>query len=299
MRDNFDKCLPVVLRYEGGFSNHPRDPGGVTLEGIIQRVYDGYRDRMGKPRRALTQFMRGTADWIAERNAIYRSQYWNAIRGDELPAGVDLAVFDGAVNSGPFQSIKWLQRALQAARVYDGDADGHLGEATLAAVAAHPDHDRLIADMESRRLGMLKTLATWQDFGKGWSSRVSNVKAIGQAWATGSVGPDPISAHMSGGDAKAYASDVAQPMLDAHQAGTGAVGGASLSGVVASSKDSLASVVGTSEIVDNIYLALTIAGVAIAIGGLAYAFWSNFKSKRARRAIDGDLLADVPEGQPA
>ncbi len=294
MRANFDKCMPVVLRYEGGFSNHPRDPGGVTLEGIIQRVYDGYRDRMGKPRRALTQFMRGTAEWMAERNAIYRSQYWNAIRGDELPAGVDLAVFDGAVNSGPFQSIKWLQRALGNVEV-----DGQLGEATLAALAAHPDHDRLIADMESRRLGMLKTLTTWRDFGRGWSARVSNVKAISQAWATGSVGPEPISAHMSGGDAKAYASDVAQPMLDAHQAGTGAVGGASLSGVIASSKDSLASVVGTSHIVDNIYLTLTLAGVAIAIGGVAYAFWSSFKSKRARRAIDGDVLADVPEGQPA
>lgn len=294
MRENFEKCMPVVLRYEGGFSNHPRDPGGVTLEGIIQRVYDGFRDRNNKPRRPLTPQMRATAEWIAERNAIYRAQYWNAIRGDELPAGVDLAVFDGAVNSGPFQSIKWLQRALGNVEV-----DGQLGEATLAALTLCNDHDALIADMESRRLGMLRNLSTWDAFGKGWQSRVVNVKAIGQAWATGSVGPDPVAAHMAGGDAKAYASDVAQPMFDPHQAGTSAVGGVSLSGLISGAKDQIGMLVGTSGFIDQVYLALTIAGVVIAVGGVAYAFWSNFKSKRARRAIDGDVMADVPEGQPA
>ncbi len=294
MQQNFLKVLPVALRYEGGFSNHPRDPGGVTLEGIIQRVYDGFRDRNNKPRRRLNPQMRGTSEWIAERNAIYRTQYWNAVRGDELPAGVDLFMFDAAVNSGPFQAIKWLQRALG-----NVDVDGHLGESTLAALTLCNDHDLLIANMASRRLGMLKNLSTWDAFGRGWSARVSSVKAISQAWATGSVGPAPVDAHLERGDAKAYASDVAQPMFDSQQAGTTAVSGASLSGLVSGAKDQLGLLVGTSDFIDKVYLGLTILGVAIAIGGVVYAFVSNRKSKLAQRAIDGDVMADVPEGQPA
>lgn len=74
MQSDFTKCMPVILRYEGGYSNHPRDPGGVTLEGIIQRVYDGYRDRKGLPHRALTAAMQRTPEWIAERNEIYRDR---------------------------------------------------------------------------------------------------------------------------------------------------------------------------------------------------------------------------------
>lgn len=294
MRENFEKCMPVVLRFEGGFSNHPRDPGGVTLEGIIQRVYDGFRDRSNKPRRALAPQMRNTPEWIAERNAIYRTQYWNAIRGDELPSGVDLAVFDGAVNSGPYQSIKWLQRALG-----NVDVDGHLGESTLAALTLCNDHDALIAEMESRRLGMLKSLSTWDAFGKGWQSRVVSVKAIGQAWATGSVGPAPVEVHLERGDAKAYASDVAQPMFDPQQAGTSAVGGASLSGLVSSAKDQLGMLVGTSDFINKVYIGLTVLGVVIAVSGVVYAFISSRKSKQAQRAIDGDVMAEVPEGQPA
>lgn len=293
MRENFDKSLPVTLRFEGGWSNHPRDPGGVTLEGIIQRVYDGFRDRNGKPRRPLTAQMRGQPDWIVERNAIYRQQYWNAVRGDELPAGIDLVVFDGAVNSGPYQSIKWLQRALGI------EADGHLGESTLAALNRCGDHDVLIANIASRRLGMLRNLSTWNDFGKGWSSRVSSVKAIGQAWATGSVGPQPVEAHIERGDAKAYASDVAQPFFDASQANGSAAGGLGLSGLIAGAKDQLGALIGTSDFINKVYVGLTIAGIVVAFGGIAYGFWSRRKSRLAQRAIDGDIIAEVPEGQPA
>jgi lysozyme family protein len=294
MKGNLPACMPVILRYEGGFSDHPRDPGGRTLEGIIQRVYDGYRERNGLPRKALTAAMRGTSSWITERDAIYRKQYWNAIRGDELPAGVDLFVFDCAVNSGPFQAVKWLQRALGNVEV-----DGHLGESTLAALALCDDHDLLIADMAARRMGMLKSLKTWSDFGRGWSARVGNVKAIAQAWAIGSVGPAPVEAHRQQGDAKGYASDVAQPMFDAHQAGTSAVGGASLSGLISGTREQLAALVGTSNFVNTVYVVLTVAGIVVAVGGVAYGFWSNRKSRLAQRAIDGDVLAEVPEGQPA
>lgn len=294
---DFSKCLPIILKYEGGWSNHPRDPGGVTLEGVIQRVYDGYRERKGLPRRALTAAMRGQPDWIAERNEIYRAQYWNAIRGDELPPGVDLFMVDSAVNSGPFQAIKWLQRALKLNLV-----DGHLGEGTLAALNACPDYDLLIADMAARRLGMLKHLDTWDTFGGGWEPRVVSAKAIGQAWATGSVGPKPVAVHLQSGDAKAYASDVKQPAVDAGSSVKGAIGGSSVAAVIDGAKDQIAPLVGSSELINKIFTALTLASVGIGIGAMLYALWSAHKTKTAQRAIDGDILADMPEppeGQPA
>jgi lysozyme family protein len=294
LRANFEKSLKVVLAYEGGFANHPRDPGGRTLEGVIQRVYDGFRDRAGRPRQTLNPAMRGTVGWIEDRNAIYRAQYWNAIRGDALPAGIDLVMFDGAVNSGPFQAAKWLQRALGMK-----DVDGHIGEATLAAVAAHPDHDALIAEILSRRLGMLRNLDTWATFGKGWSARLGNVKRIGQAWATGSVGPDPVAAHTEGGAAKAYASSVAQPAVDAEDATKTAAGAGGLSGLLQGLQGHLEPFIGTSDILRNIYLALVVAGVVIAVGSVVYGIWSSRKKKRAQAAIDGELMAELPEGVPA
>ncbi|MET4199106.1 lysozyme family protein [Bradyrhizobium sp. LA8.1] len=294
MRTDFSKCMPVVLRYEGGWSNHLRDPGGVTLEGIIQRVYDGFRDRSGKPRRALTPDMRDTADWKRERDQIYRAQYWNAIRGDDLPAGVDIVMFDSAVNSGPFQAVKWLQRALRM-----NDCDGHLGEATLAALNAHPDHDKLVADLCALRLGMLQHLSTWSTFGAGWSKRVANVKQIGQAWATGSVGPKPIEAHLDQGDAKAYASDVAQPAIDAGDAVKGGVGSGTVGTMLQGVKDQVEPIAGSSDWLMKIYTAIVILCVLAGVGALLYSLWSSMKAKKARQAIDGEIRADVPEGQPA
>jgi lysozyme family protein len=294
LRQNFQKALAIELKYEGGFSNHPRDPGGVTLEGVIQRVYDGYRDRKGKPRQRLTAAMRNTPEWIAERNDIYRAQYWAAIRGDDLPAGVDLVVFDGAINSGPYQSAKWLQRALRM-----NDVDGHIGEATLAALQNHPDHDALIADILARRLGMLQSLRTWSTFGKGWSARLANARKIGQAWATGSVGPAPVAAHSLFGDAKAYASDVDQPAIDAEDATKGAAAGGSVSGMLQGLQYQLEPFIGTSEVLQRIYMGVVIAGAVIAVGGVIYAIWSSRKRKRAQRAIDGDVFAHIEDSPEA
>ena len=118
MTDRFDTCLAETLKWEGGWSNHPRDPGGPTMRGIIQRVYDGWRDNHGLPRRSVREI----ADH--ELRDIYRRSYWDQVRGDELPPGVDLAVFDFAVNSGPARAAKYLQRVLGV------KVDGHIGPAT-------------------------------------------------------------------------------------------------------------------------------------------------------------------------
>ncbi len=296
MRQDFARSLPLILRYEGGWSNNKRDPGGVTLEGVIQRVYDGYRDRKGLARRPLTPAMRGTPDWIAERDEIYRVQYWNAVRGDELPAGIDLFLFDSATNSGPYQAIKWLQRALQM-----NDCDGHLGEGTLAALESHPDHGAVIAAMAARRLGMLQHLSTWDEFGDGWSKRVANCRAIASAWAANdhAAAPQAIAAHEDGGQAKAYASDIAQPAVDAGDAVKIGVGGGSITGVLEGAKDQIAPLAYSSDWMMKVYTGLTIACVVIGLGALVYSIYANAKSKKARRAIDGDIVADVPEGLPA
>lgn len=175
---NFEKALKRVLVYEGGYSNHPSDPGGPTMKGVIQRVYDGYRKRKGLPTRSVK--------YLAENELqdIYRTQYWDQIRGDDLPSGVDFVVFDGAVNSGPSQSTKWVQRALGI------KADGNMGEATVAA-ALSANRVALINGICDRRLSFLRALKTWPVFGKGWGSRVADVRRFGLAFAKQTL-PEPV-----------------------------------------------------------------------------------------------------------
>ena len=162
---NFDDALKRVLVHEGGYVNHPADPGGATNKGVTQRVYDGWRRRHGKPVRSVKGI---TGDEVA---AIYRQQYWDAIRADELPAGVDYCTFDAAVNSGPGQAAKWLQRALSVSD------DGQIGEATLAA-ARSQDAPKVINGSCDRRLSMLRGLRTFRTFGAGWTRRVADVRKV-------------------------------------------------------------------------------------------------------------------------
>src|SRR5690606_35625470 len=110
METSFPVAHKNVLQYEGGYSNHPADPGGVTLEGITQAVDDAWRKSKGLAKRALTAALRYTPAWIAERDAIYRENYWLPPRCPELPAGVDAAIYDYSVNSGIGRSRKVLQR---------------------------------------------------------------------------------------------------------------------------------------------------------------------------------------------
>lgn len=286
MAKNFPACNQRVLVYEGGWSNHPQDPGGVTLEGVIQRVYDGYRQRKGLPTRPLTPQMRGTADWIAERDEIYRIQYWNKVRGDEIPAGVDMVVYDAAVNSGPVQAVKWLQRALGV------PADGMLGEATMAALEANVDNDALVADICSRRLAFLKQLRTWSTFGTGWSRRVSNVMATGQAWATGSVGPDPVHVQDIGGAAKAREADLAGAPMSVGAGASTTTAGTVLTGAsdqIQQAASSIQPLADSIHIVKYVVLAATIAVAAITL----YGIWREYKAAKAR---NGELTTAVPDG---
>lgn len=159
MRESLEVALAWVLAHEGGFVNHPKDPGGATNKGVTQRVYDGYRARRGLAPRSVRGI---SAEEVAE---IYRAQYWQAVRADELPAGLDYAVFDYAVNSGPRRAAMDLQRELGV------KVDGVIGQVTLAA-CARVDVFELIVRLCERRMRFLRALKHWPTFGRGWTRRV-------------------------------------------------------------------------------------------------------------------------------
>lgn len=171
MTSRFQRALRPVLQHEGGFVNHPDDPGGATNRGITQRTYDAWRRSTGRD----TQWVRHITD--GEVEAIYRRQYWDVVRGDMLPPGVAYAVFDAAVNSGPARAARWLQRALVI------EADGVIGEQTIDAAANAPPTvtiDRMCDD----RMAFLRRLRHWPTFGRGWTRRVDEVRRQAKAWAT-------------------------------------------------------------------------------------------------------------------
>lgn len=161
MYANFDKALSHVLEHEGGWSNHPLDKGGATNRGVTQAVYDAYRKTRGK----AGQSVKFITD--EEVNAIYKFQYWDRVQGDLLPAGLDYAVFDFAVNSGVGRASKYLQAVLGVAQ------DGQIGARTLAAITNPSNAINALCD---RRMSFLRNLRTFLTFGKGWTRRVTDVR---------------------------------------------------------------------------------------------------------------------------
>lgn len=152
---NFDQAFDALIGHEGGYSNNPADPGGETMWGVTLTVAraSGYTG----PMRDLP---RDTA------KAIYRAQYWDAVRADQLPDQVRFDIFDAAVNSGVKQAVKWLQRVLGVSE------DGIIGPATLAAAAsAGPDIGRRYSGV---RLKFMTDLPTWPSFGRGWARRIAS-----------------------------------------------------------------------------------------------------------------------------
>lgn len=162
MKGNFDACLKLVLAHEGGFVNHPRDPGGMTNLGVTQKAWQAF---VGRP--VDEAEMRGLTP--EKVGPFYQSFYWHTGRCDDLPAGVDYVVFDTAINSGPARSARLFQRTLG---IQD---DGRIGPGTIAT-AQKADIRDLIEKMCDNRLAFLQGLATWTTFGKGWGKRVAEVK---------------------------------------------------------------------------------------------------------------------------
>lgn len=159
--DRFYTCLDITLTYEGGFSNHPSDPGGATNLGIT----------LGTLKRWRGQADINDVKMLSKQEAgeIYRAFYWQPVKGDTLPAGLDLALFDFAVNSGVPRAVRTLQQILQVT------SDGILGRQTLMAVE-RADVSFLVKALCQRRLAFLQGLNTWPTFGRGWQRRVEAIE---------------------------------------------------------------------------------------------------------------------------
>jgi lysozyme family protein len=291
MIDEFTRALGKVLIHEGGYSDHLKDPGGATMKGVTQRVYDEYRRSLG----VSTGPVRNIS--TSELQAIYRKKYWDEIKGDKLASGVSYVVFDGSVNSGVAQSVKWLQRALQALGLYQGAIDGNLGQGTLLAAGGVNDNDALIAIILDRRRAFLKALKTFSTFGKGWMSRVAGVLAVGQAWASGSVGPEIE--YAPGGDAKALISDAkASPVMAIADLSSGAgVSGGGVTGTIAYAKDQLAQFAG-NQFVDNALMYLTLASLGLLGAGAAWRWYATRKRSARADALDLPTTAQSAQASP-
>ena len=153
---NFDEAFHELLGHEGGYSNHPSDPGAETMWGVTAAVArrHGYLGAM----RELP---------LDRAKAIYRTEYWDAVQADQLPAVLRYDVFDAAVNSGPTQAAKWLQRAVGAT------PDGAIGPKTIAA--ARTADLFAVMRMNGERLEFMTDLKNWPAFGKGWARRISKL----------------------------------------------------------------------------------------------------------------------------
>jgi lysozyme family protein len=171
MKENFAKSFMKVLEHEGGYVNHPDDPGGRTNMGITQKVYEKY---LGRP--ATEQEMKDMK--IGDARNIYMENYWDKVKGDDLPNGVDFSVFDWAVNSGVSRASKALQRIVG---VTD---DGVIGPITVKKT--HDcDPEKVILSLSDERKSFYQRLSTFDTFGKGWLRRNDETCSFGLGLQSG------------------------------------------------------------------------------------------------------------------
>jgi lysozyme family protein len=159
MTKNFRDCLELVLKHEGGYVNHPSDPGGMTNLGVTKKVWE---DWVGHPvtekdMRELTPALVGP---------MYEMKYWRTSYCEKLPRGLDLLVFSMAVNAGSGRSVKLLQDAIGVV------ADGVIGPKTMAKIN-EANVEALIDKFSEARTAFYKGLKTFPVFGKGWLNRTN------------------------------------------------------------------------------------------------------------------------------
>jgi lysozyme family protein len=170
MISNWDKSFNMVIAHEGGFTNDERDPGnklpdgrkGSTMLGCTQANWEKYVGH------TVTQ---DDMKLLKKEDVkpLYKRDYWDAVRGDDLPAGVDYAVFDFAINAGPAAARKMIQKALGVT------ADGSIGPATLKAIQDAEGKD-LLEKFSHSKEAFYKSLSTFPTYGKGWLKRVADVQ---------------------------------------------------------------------------------------------------------------------------
>jgi len=161
---NYQKCLETILHHEGGYVNHPKDPGGETNLGVTKRVYEEWGG---------TKDMK---DLVVEDVApIYKKNYWDKLKGDDLPGGLDLCVFDFGVNAGPGRAAKYLQTMIGTV------ADGGIGPNTLRKVSDYVNEhgiEETVKKYQEARQGYYESLSTFETFGRGWTRRVTETTEL-------------------------------------------------------------------------------------------------------------------------
>jgi lysozyme family protein len=167
-KNNFEKCLAITLREEGGFVNNPADPGGMTNLGVTKNQWEKYvgHEVTEEDMRALTP---------AIVSPFYQKMYWNVVDGDNLPIGFDLCVFDFAVNAGPGRSAMKLQEMLCVTQ------DGGIGPITISKLQEYETahgQQTTIMNFQNIRTQYYESLPGFGTFGKGWLRRVNEITAL-------------------------------------------------------------------------------------------------------------------------
>ena len=168
MSKKFSEALEVILHHEGGYVNHPKDPGGETNLGVTKRVYEDFGGE--KEMKDLTK---------EDVEPIYKKNYWDRVKGDDLPEGLDLCIFDFAVNAGPGRAAKFIQRLVGTT------VDGGIGPNTLKCIDDYVKENSVAETIEkyqSMRQEYYEGLSTFETFGRGWTRRVDEVTQEATKW---------------------------------------------------------------------------------------------------------------------
>ena len=162
MRENFEEALKAILKHEGGFVNHKLDPGGMTNLGVTKKVWEEW---VGHP--VDEKAMRAlTPEVVAP---MYKKKYWDVVKGDEMPDGLDYLMFDFAINAGPGRAIKVMQKSIGTT------PDGAIGPKTMQSLK-DANQSELVAKFSAEKEAFYRSLPTFATFGKGWLRRVAEAK---------------------------------------------------------------------------------------------------------------------------
>ena len=168
-KENYQKCLETILHHEGGYVNHPKDPGGETNLGVTKRVYEAWVMENDLSQKDMKDLL------VEDVAPIYRKNYWDRMKCDDIPAGLDLCVFDFGVNAGTGRSAKYLQTMIGTV------ADGGIGPNTLRALDSYVDANGIegaIKNFQEARQSYYESLSTFETFGRGWTRRVDETTEL-------------------------------------------------------------------------------------------------------------------------
>lgn len=275
MIGNFDACLAIILKEEGGNDDDVRDPGGRTSRGIIQREWNVYRQT--HPNRPQDVWQASSTD-VAD---IYKTQYWEPYC-DKMPLGVDLVFFNASVNSGRQQAVKELQRSLGV------NADGMMGMITFNALDAEANLKELIEDMCTQRRNFYKALKTFKTFGKGWMARTDRIQSSAIAMAQNAPTKVIVSEHPEIDtkpsqpkitvSPKAPTTDAGGPAVPPESSGTATAGAGSLIAILNSIQNQLQQFSGTFQAIQYVLLAIVVIGII-------YTIYGYIKQNNVKQAI--------------